>query len=242
MFAKLALLMAVSVLSGCTQKGKPTVNWFIGKDEALQAPLDADDVAGLHAALQKGANVNAKGVHGVTPLEYAIGHFGKKTYMELLRLQANPNQRDDEQDNALTLAVRAYAKDPSYLVAAIQAGGDPNTRGPDNNPLIATFKQQHNLEGIKALHGLGAAIDVRTRNSRPLIIDAGLTEDWDVVWLLLQLGAQYNYPEEVMTLADCFMTPEVTPPDSPLYKDKVLAWNFLKSHGMELPPINVQPR
>ncbi|HEY5329696.1 MAG TPA: hypothetical protein VIJ79_07425 [Acidobacteriaceae bacterium] len=232
------LLLLAVLLSACSQKGKPKVNWFTGKDQPLQTAMDADDVAQLQTALHDGANVNAKGIHGVTPLEYAIGHFSKRTYMELLRQRANPNQKDDEGDNAVTLAARAFAKDPEYLTSAIHAGGDPNTRGSDNDPIIADFKAAHNLQAIQLLHSLGANINIRVRTRRPLIIDSALSEDWDVVWLLLQLGATYDYPNEPMTLSDCFKNPAATPPDSPLYKYKQASWEFLSSRGLSLPPLN----
>jgi ankyrin repeat protein len=237
-----SLLLVASLLSACSQKGKVKVNWFTGKDQPLQSAMDADDVNQLHAALQNGASVDAKGVHGVTPLEYAIGHFSKQTYAELLRQRANPNQKDEEGDNAVTLAARAFAKDQQYLVWAIQAGGDPNTRGPNNDPIIAYFKAAHNLQAIQLLHSLGANINIRRRTRRPLIIDAALTDDWDIVFLLLRLGASYDYPNEPMTLADCFKNQAATPPDSPLYGYKKSCWEFLSSQGVTLPPLDAPPK
>jgi hypothetical protein len=233
-----ATLLVAGLLSACSQKGGVKVNWFTGKDEKLQSAIDVDDVAQLQVALHNGADVNAKGVHGITPLEYAIGHLSKRTYAELLRQRADPNQRDEEEDNAVTLAARAFAKDPEYLVSAIHAGGDPDTRGPNNDPILAYFKASHDLQAIQMLHSLGANIDIRRRTGRPLIIDAALTDDWNVVWLLLQLGASYDYPNEPMSLADCFKNPAATPPDSPRYKYKHAASDFLSSRGLSLPPLD----
>jgi len=80
------------------QQGK-NMDWFQGKDLALQKAMDADNIAALDAAVQAGANVNARGLHGVTPLEYTIGHFSKKAYRRLLQLRADTAQRDDEKNN-----------------------------------------------------------------------------------------------------------------------------------------------
>jgi len=213
------------------------MDWFTGKDLLLQQAIDTDDMEKLHAALQAGASVNAKGVHAATPLEYAIGHFKKQTYTELLRLHADPNQRDVEGDNAVTLAVRAYVKDPEYLVLALKAGGDPNTRESDADPIIMSFKAAHNIPAIQMLSSYGADINARSRTGRPIIVTASMTQDWDVVWCLLELGAKYDYTGELYTVASGFKNYKVTPPDSPLYPYKEKSWMFLHQRGIALPPL-----
>src|SRR5207302_943583 len=97
-------------------------------------------------------------------------------YTRLLQIHADTAQRDDEKDNAMTLATQAYAKDPDYLLLALQANGDPNTRGPDNDPIIMRFVADRNLDAIRMMKAKGADIDVRGRTNRPLIITAGLAE------------------------------------------------------------------
>lgn len=208
---------------------------FTGKDLALQKAIDADSAEQVTAALRAGAGVNAKGAHGVTPLEYAIGHFKKAAFAELLRHHANPNQRDDEKDNAVTLAASAFARDPSYLLLVLKAGGDPNTRRPDNDPVLVRFIHDRNLEGIRTMKANGADLDLPDRNNDPMILVAGVVEYWDVVWCLLELGARYNYPESRYSWPKNFSDPRVTPPDSPLYSSKVKVWRFLKEHGVQVP-------
>ncbi len=232
-----ALLACFVCALGYAQRKESHVDWFIGIDSPLQNALDEDSVPKLRAALRAGARVNAKGKFAVTPLEYAVGHFGKQTYIELLRQHADPNQKDQEGDNAVTLAVRAYAKDPEYLVLALKSGGDPNTRKADDDPILASFIASHNVEAIKLLASLGADIDARGRDASPLVVDAALTEDWDVVWCLLELGAKYDYSSERHSVQSGFRNPRATPPDSPLYKYKAQSWRFLTAHGVALPPL-----
>ena len=216
---------------------KAHVDWFTGKDLLLQQAIDADDVEKLHAAVKAGAQVNAKGKQAVTPLEYALGHFKKQTYTELLHLHADPNQRDVEGDNAVTLAVRAYAKDPEYLVLALKSGGDPNTRKADADPIIASFIAARNIKGIQFLASMGADVNARGRNAAPLIVDASLTQDWDVVWCLLELGAKFDYTTENFSVEAGFRNYKATPPDSPLYAYKQKSYEFLTAHGLALPPL-----
>lgn len=213
------------------------MDWFKGKDLPLQQAIDEDDVQKLQAALQAGAQINAKGTYAVTPLEYALGHFKKQTYTELLHQHADPNQRDQEGDNAVTLAVRAYAKDPDYLIMALKSGGDPNTRESDADPIIASFIAARNIKAIQLLASMGADLNVRGRNSRPLIVDASLTQDWDVVWCLLELGAKFDYTGEAHTMAAGFKNYKATSPDSPLYTFKQKSYDFLTAHGLALPPL-----
>lgn len=231
------MLIAVLTMLACGQRKGSTVDWFTGKDLALQQAIDADDAAKLHAAVAVGASVNAKGKVDVTPLEYAVGHFRKQTFMELLRMGANPNQRDKEQDNAVTLAARAFEKDPDYLRAAIKAGGDPNTLGPDEDPILGDFIANHNNEGIKTLSKLGADINIKGRDGDPFVVSAAFSQDWDAVWCLLELGAKYDYTTFHSQIQAGFRNYKVVPPGSPLWKYKQQSWEFLKARGVDLPPL-----
>ena len=212
------------------------MDWFQGKDLALQKALDADNPAAVDAAIQAGANLNARGVHGVTPLGYAIGHSSKRAYTRLLQLRADTAKRDDEKDNAMTLATQAYAKDPDYLLLALQAGGDPNTRRADNDPIIIRFVNDRNLDAVRMMKTNGADINIRDRGNDPIIITAGLMEYWDVVWCLLELGARFDYKGDPFTMQDIFKPRKstATPPDSPLWPYKVKSWKFMRQHGLAL--------
>ena len=234
----LTVLLALAMGSdGCAQKKGQTMDWFLGKDLALQKAIDQDNVAALHAALTAGANVNAKGRVAVNPLEYALSHFKKLTYAELLKLHADPNQRDGEGDTAVTLAVRAYGKDPEYLSLALQHGGDPNTRRSDTDPVLVSFMASRSIAGIRQLSLAGADVNARDRTGTPLVVSASLTQDWDVVLCLLQLGAKFDYSGEPYTVAAGFKNYRATPPDSPLYGYKQQSYQFLVAHGMALPPL-----
>ena len=86
----LALILCTH--AGCSQ-GDHRMDWFAGKNAALERAIDLDNVDQLRKAIAGGAEINAKGRGGVTPLEYALGHFKKATYKALLDLHADSNQR-----------------------------------------------------------------------------------------------------------------------------------------------------
>lgn len=219
------------------QEGAKPVQFFSGKEAVLQRAIDADDPAALQTAVQAGADVNAKGLYGGTPLEYAIVHFRKTAFGELLRLKADTALRDNDGDNAITVATRAYAKDPDYLLMALKAGGDPNTRRHDGDPIIIRFVNDLNLDAIRMMKQNGADINISDRGGDPIVVTAAISGHWDVVWCLLDLGAKFDFPERPFNMVNAFDNPKATPPDSPVFPDKVKCWKFLKAHGLKLPDL-----
>ena len=211
--------------------------WFSGKDAALEQAIDADNAAGVQSSVRAGADVNARGRVGVTPLEYAIGHFKLHAYQALLSLKANPNQRDNEGDNAMTLARRAFRKDPSYLKLALEAGGDPNTRDTSNDPIMENFFPHSNIVGIKLLYQHGADLNAVDRNQAPLVILATENQYWTSAWTLLQLGARYDYNGVRGNIGSGFQNTEVLDPKGTYFADRRRCWQFLHSKGVKLPPL-----
>lgn len=203
---------------------------FTGPDAALERAIEANDPAAVEAALAAGANANAQGAHGVTPLEFAMGTLRKQAAAALIRHRADPNRKDEEGDSAVTVAVSAYARDPQLLAMALDAGGDPNTRLPNGSPIISHFCSEHNLEAITYLHRRGASIDVED-DGQPLVVYFAYSVDWDVVWHLIQLGARTDTPKAREGLVAAFGVPGATLPDSPLYPAKVKVWEHLKAQG-----------
>jgi uncharacterized protein len=125
--------------------------------------------------------------NGVTPLEFAIGIGHKRAAAELIRYNADPNLKDAEGDGAVTLAVNGDARDPELLRLVHDAGGDPNTRKADGNPVMWSFLSDANLDAITYLHSRGASLDDAMANGQPMIVYVAYSIDWDVVWRLIEL-------------------------------------------------------
>jgi len=213
---------------------------FSGKDAGLQRAIAADDATAVRTAISAGALVNGRGAHGATPLEFAIGARHKRAATELIRHKADPNLKDAEGDSAVTLAVDAYARHPELLSLLLDAGGDPNTRRPDGDPVMVRFLNDRNLEAITYLHSRGASINTKV-NGRPMIVDVAYGTDWDVVWRLIELGARLDTPEVKAGLSEAFKVPGATLPDSPIYPYKVNVWHRLKELGLNpTPPAGMQ--
>ena len=231
----LAVVMGMFLAS--TQNTEASVMIFGERNNSLETAINMDSPNAIREALAGGAQVNARGVHKETPLEYAIGTGRQQAAEELLRHGADPSLRDNEGDNAMCMAVMMFKKMPDILPMLVKGGGDPNSRLADGNPIIVGFVNDHNLEGLRVMKALGADIDIRGRDGRPLIVRAALMQEWDVVWTLLQLGAHYDYSTEPNNVAIPFKVSRAVPPDSPLWTYKVQVWKFLKEHGIQVPPL-----
>lgn len=208
---------------------------FTGPDRALEQAIEADDAHAVDAALAAGANANAHGAHGVTPLEYAVGTFRKGAVRALLRHKADPNRKDAEGDNAVTVAVDAYGRDPELLALVLAAGGDPNSVGADGAPAITSLLSTRHWDGATLLHQQGANLDTDYRE-QPMVVAYAWSVDWDIVQFLIRQGARTDLPRARDGLVAAFGVPGATPPDSPLYPAKVAVWRHLKAQGLNPTP------
>lgn len=211
---------------------------FQGPDAALERAIAADDPMGVEAALKAGARVEAFGAHGVTPLIYAVGTGKLRAVEVLLRHGADTAAADAGGDTAVTLAVTGRKRFPDLLPMILKAGGNPNSRMPNGEPVLTVLSLARDREGLRLLKDAGADVDLRGRDGRPLIVGAGLGQDWDIVWLLIRLGAKFDYPDEPNNLVTAFNVPGAIPDDSPLWPAKEKVWTFLKEHGLPVPPLH----
>ncbi|MFN7779339.1 MAG: ankyrin repeat domain-containing protein [Betaproteobacteria bacterium] len=215
-----------------------------GPGAALEAAIVADDPQAIERALAAGAQVNARGRRNATPLMVAVDRLKPRAVTTLLARGADPNLKADDGTSAVSLAVENYRQAPELMEMLFAAGGNPNMRRPDDDPVIIRFVADHNCDYIRKMKNYGADLDIKTRAGRPLILSTGTAQDWDVVWCLIELGAKYSYDESspgwplTRTLEGTFPSP-----DSPIYPYKVKVWEFLKSKGLPVPPLNepIQP-
>jgi len=233
MIRRLLLTALLAACSPAPDRSSPMQ--FTGRDAALEKAIEADDAQAIDAAIAAGANPNAHGAHGVTPLAFATGTDRKQAVRALIAHRADPNAKDEEGDNAVTVAVTAWARDPELLRMVLDAGGDPNTRNASGSPVIVRFGNDRNLDAITWLHRHGADIDAED-DGQPLVVSYALSVDWDVVWHLIQLGARTDTAKARDGLVAAFEDPQVTQPDSPLYPAKVKVWRHLKAQGANPTP------
>ena len=238
---KLALIAAgLALIGGAAwfaqfRDGEVTMQ-FEGQNAVLEQAIIADDPQAVAAALAAGADVNAQGTLGVTPLAFAVGTGKARAAAALIAAQADPNRADADGDTAMTLAVNRYATDPELLELVLGAGGNPNAVRPDGDPVIVRFLNGANLEAITLMHARGADLDA-IASGQPLVVFAAYGADWDVVWHLITLGADLSGQQAREGLVEAFKVPGATLPDSPLWDDKVRVYEHLRGLGLDpVPP------
>lgn len=212
-----------------------------GPEAALETAIRTNDSASLARALASGAAVNAKGRFDVTPLMVAVDVQNLAAVEALLKAGALPNAKAADKNGPVSLAAKSYQAMPHgrvILSAVIHAGGDPNSRRPDGDPVLMEFALAHDSAGMKLMKSLGANLDIRDRGGDPFITNVAMSSDWDMVWALIELGAAYDYEH-----TDCrqplskALTLRYPSPDSPLYPYKLKVWQFLKDKGIAVKPM-----
>jgi uncharacterized protein len=206
-------------------------------ERLLSEAISQDNSVNIANAAAAGAAINAVAGSGKTPLMEAVDSLKPRAVAELLRLGANPNLKLPDGTSAMFLAVENYKSAPAILDLLLKNGGDPNLRGPDGDPLLSRFIADRNCEYIKLMKAAGANLDALTRAQDPIITDASIAKDWDVVWCLLELGAKFDYEQTRSPITRSLDQP-VPSPDSPIYPYKVKVWEFFKSRGFKVKPLS----
>ncbi len=210
--------------------------FFKGKEVALEQAINNDDAGAVKEAIKNGANPNAVGLHGVTPIIVTAGNLKFNAMKALIESGANPNTYDKNGDNAVTLAATTYKKDKRYLELLLENGGDPNSKRPNGDPIITRFGNDHNLEALRWLVSKGADVNA-TSDGFPLVFDYATSIDWDTVWTLMELGANYHFTDPRFIWKEDFADTSETPPGSPLFEYKEKVWRKLCESGIEVPPL-----
>ncbi len=246
------------IRAGATACLAAAIGWFIhstgfamtpshpfftsGPQAALEIAIRADDVAAISTALGHGASVNATGKLDITPLMVAVDAQSPRAVQALLKAGALPNALAQDGNGPVSLAVKSYLAKPAgrdIMLAIFKAGGRPDTRQPDGDPVLMRFIYDRDVADLKLMKELGANLDILDRTGDPLITGVAMAQDWDMVWALIELGVRVDYEHgqsrQPLSLAFKGRYPAR---DSPLYPYKLKVWRFLTDKGIALPPMD----
>jgi uncharacterized protein len=241
--AALRLLALVGLLMTTTTKAMTSSHPFFasGPQAALELAIRADDVDAIAAALAHGAAVNATGKFDITPLMIAVDAQKPRAVQALLMAGARPNALARDGNGPVSLAVKSYLARPfgrDIMLAVFRGGGDPNARQPDGDPVLMRFIYDRDVADLKLMKELGANLDILDRTGDPLVTSVAMSQDWDMAWALIELGAAYDYEKgrsrRPLSLA---LKGRYPAPDSPLYEYKRRVWQLLKDKGLAVPPL-----
>ena len=102
-----------------------------------------------------------------------------------------------------------------------------------------TFPHGFTFAGHPVAAALALAnLDILDRTGDPLVTSVAMSQDWDMAWALIELGAAYDYEggrsRRPLSLA---LKGRYPAPDSPLYPYKRKVWQLLKDKGLPVPPL-----
>lgn len=146
---------------------------------------DADAVA---RAMREGADPNAVGAQGVTPLLWALAQGSEYGIAALLAVGADAGQSDEA--GRIPIHIACLADDPSLLDALIRGGAHLEQREPqlDRTPLFTAIQGDRPRQ-FEALIAAGAQVDARdSLGCTPLHLAARI-HALDYVIRLLDAGA-----------------------------------------------------
>jgi len=157
----------------------------------------------------------------------AIVSGEKDKFKGLLEGGSNPNFQ-----SSLGVSPVYYAacdQDSWYLEKILEFGGDPNLVNPQskNTPIFESIKR-FRVDNIKLLLKHGAKTEVRGWLGYTPLTSAASINQYDQVLILLEAGADPEFPTEDGATLDYFMKNHRMDPQSKNYQDYLKVKNFLR--------------
>jgi ankyrin repeat protein len=227
----LVLLLIATGSSATTVAGRSEQQTFADPlVAALVMAVSQGDFGDADNALKAGANVNAVGVEGLTPLLWIMGttlNVGKIEY--LLKAGANPNYRD-ERSLISPMYLAAGGNRPEILEVLLKNNGNPNLTGPRSETLLMLAVTQSRDKNIDLLLKYGVDINQTVRNRETAANKAVSSGRYDLVIRFLESGLTHD----LQYLArDVEVRQVPVDSDAQRWKDKVI--EMLKERGAKFP-------
>lgn len=201
--------------------------------ELAQAAADGNQ-SQVRELVSQGADPNARGDRGITPLQFAMMSESIDGMEALLKAGADPNLPGLGGSTAVHLA--AIADDPKYLRLLLDNGGDPNARHGETQagPLAGAAGPRTDAQ-FRMLLDAGADPNLADRTGNTALHAAAMVNAGEHVLLLLERGASPN----AKNAQDATFQPYFFRTDAKLLNDgaranreKVVAW--LEANGIPL--------
>lgn len=197
---------------------------------AVVAAVSSGDFAAAEQQLKAGADINAVGADGLTPLLWVMGTTLNVRRIEfLLNAGANPDYRDPRSEIS-PMYLAAGGNRPDILELLLKHKGDPNLTGKRGQTLLMVAVMQFRDKNVDLLMRYGADIS-RTNERGDSVADtaAGMGR-FDLVVFFLERGLVYDV-KSLARSVDVRQVPANS--DAQRWKDKAI--EILKARGAKFP-------
>jgi ankyrin repeat protein len=235
------LLAWIFLAVGLAARPDPGKYFSDPKAISLSEAAAVGDTSTLERLSKTGADVNAPGRGGFTPLLYAFLSQSKEGFSYLLSRGANPNiQLTESFDDLLikgssTTSFAAMDKDIWYLKQVLEHGGDPNlvnaTRS--HTPIFSAIFSMR-TENAEYLIKHGANLNWQDRDGKTPLIQSAILNQFELAYSMLEAGADPMIKDRFGNTVVHSIKRSIghTLPDGSKWREKLVA--LLKSKGIEV--------
>ncbi len=131
------------------EQARPAIGFALARAKAALRAAATGDLSALKKALAAGADPNARGRRGWTPLMYAANKGYSLLVPPLLKAGAKPNLR--AADGATALFIAALRGRSEIIKLLMKAGADPKIKGPKGRTAEGLARASKKMALIKAI-------------------------------------------------------------------------------------------
>ena len=170
--------------------------WLAGAMMTAAEPslLDAAERGDRAAALRllgKGADPNAPGPDGTTPIMYAAANNDVELVRALIRAKADVTRTNQFGTTAITEA--AIIGSAPLIDALLKAGADPNTKNPEGETPLMAVARSGNVDAARLLVEAGAEVNAKENfGGQTALMWAGAQSQPEMVKFLASKGADLD--------------------------------------------------
>ena len=162
----------------------------------LMVAVGAENLPIIETFIKHGANVNGKGIQGITPLIYAAMSCSNTDVIKtLIKNGADVNGANNAGETVLMLAVAENKTNPKGVInTLIKHGADVNAKAPMlQTTVLHAAIQKENLDAVETLLENGANVNEKTGPGgiTPLMA-AVASKNVPIIKMLIKYGADVN--------------------------------------------------
>lgn len=228
----LIVMMSTSSCGALTKLGGQTISQTFEDEKvvSLVKAADAGEADKVAQLVRQGANPNAVGNNGATPLLWALNARNHRGLEALLQAGADPNLLTEKVGNS-AMYFASMGDDPELLHLLLKYRGNPNhpEQGQIKERPLSQAAAYGRIENMKLLLEAGADINAHDQFNASAATKTLALSKFQATAFLLEHGFNYNLTY-LAKMVEIVQVPKDS--DAQRWKDKVIL--MLKELGVEV--------